>query len=420
MEAYANALLFAIPIFMLLVLAEIIYGHFKGMQTYTFMDTISSLSSGLTNIIKDSLGLVLILVSYPYLKSELSLLTIESSIWVYIIAFICIDFSSYWNHRLNHKINFFWNQHIIHHSSEEFNLACALRQSISNLLGYTAIFLIPAAFLGIPQEVINVLAPLHLFGQFWYHTQHIGKLGFLEYIFVTPSQHRVHHAINPIYIDKNLAAIFCIWDRLFGTFQEELEEEPPVFGVLKPVKTWNPIIINFKHLWGLFVDAWRTKRWKDKFVLWLKPTGWRPEDVKKKYPSNIIEDVFALKKYSTRTSKLLKFWALFQLVSTNIMLFIFLFNFSEFYTIQKWLFSFIILLCVFSYTALMDGYDWALKFQYFINTSGILFFLYPSHKEFYLNLSPLLYYFSIIYFLISFIIVLFLSREKNNFLENAV
>ena len=134
MEAYANALLFAIPIFMLLVLAEIIYGHFKGMQTYTFMDTISSLSSGLTNIIKDSLGLVLILVSYPYLKSELSLLTIESSIWVYIIAFICVDFSSYWNHRLNHKINFFWNQHIIHHSSEEFNLSCALRQSISGII----------------------------------------------------------------------------------------------------------------------------------------------------------------------------------------------------------------------------------------------------------------------------------------------
>lgn len=420
MEAYANALLFAIPIFMLLVLAEIIYGHLKGKQTYTFMDTISSLSSGLTNIIKDSLGLVLILVSYPYLKAQLSFITIESSIWVYIIAFICVDFSSYWNHRLNHKINFFWNQHIIHHSSEEFNLACALRQSISNLLGYTAIFLIPAAFLGIPQKVINVLAPLHLFGQFWYHTRHIGKLGFLEYIFVTPSQHRVHHAINPIYIDKNLSAIFCVWDRLFGTFQEELENEPPVFGVLKPVKTWNPIIINFKHFWGLFLDAWRTKKWKDKFILWIKPTGWRPKDVKEKYPSNIIEDVFTLEKYNTPSSKLLKFWALFQLISTNIILFIFLLNFSEFYYTQKWLFSFLILLCVFSYTALMDGYNWAIKFQYLINTLGILFFIYPAHKEFYFNLSPLLYYFSLIYFLTSFIIVLFLDREKNKFLQDAI
>ena len=420
MEAYANALLYVIPIFMLLVLAEIIYGHLKGEQTYSFMDTISSLSSGLTNIIKDSLGLVLILVSYPYLKSELSLLNIESSIWVYIIAFICVDFSSYWNHRLNHKINFFWNQHIIHHSSEEFNLACALRQSISNLLGYTAIFLIPAAFLGIPQEVINILAPLHLFGQFWYHTQHIGKLGFLEYIFVTPSQHRVHHAINPIYIDKNLAAIFCVWDRLFGTFQEELEEEPPVYGVLKPVKTWNPIIINFKHLWGLFVDAWRAKDWKDKLVLWLKPTGWRPEDVEKKYPSNTIKDVFALKKYETPSSKLLKFWALFQLVSTNIMLFIFLLNFSEFHTTQKWLFSLLIILCVFSYTALMDGYNWAINFQYLMNISGILFFLIPIQEEFYFNLSPFLYYFSIIYFFTSIIIVLVINREKNKVLANAI
>ena len=159
-------------------------------------------------------------------------------------------------------------------------MACALRQSISNILGYGALFMIPAAVLGIPQEVIAILAPLHLFGQFWYHTQHIGKLGWLEYIIVTPSQHRVHHAINPIYIDKNLSAIFCVWDRMFGTFQEELDDEPPVYGVLKPVQSWNPIWINFQHLWGLALDAWHTKRWRDKFRLWLMPTGWRPEDVK--------------------------------------------------------------------------------------------------------------------------------------------
>ena len=211
------------------------------MQTYVFIDTISSLSSGLTNILKDSLGLVIVLVSYPWLTKHLAVLTIESSLWLYIVAFICIDFASYWSHRLNHKINFFWNQHVIHHSSEEFNMACALRQSVSNILGYGALFLIPAAFLGVPNEVIATLAPLHLFGQFWYHTKHIGKLGWFEYIIVTPSQHRVHHAINPVYIDKNLSAIFCVWDRIFGTFQEELDEEPPVYGVLKPVKSWNPL-----------------------------------------------------------------------------------------------------------------------------------------------------------------------------------
>ena len=198
METYARVLLWIVPFFIVMILVEIIYGHLKNKQTHHLMDTISSLSSGMTNILKDILGLVVVVISYPYLVSKLSFFTIESSVLVYILAFIFIDFSGYWNHRLNHKINFFWNQHIIHHSSEEFNLACALRQSISDLIGYAALFLIPAAFFGVPHEVIILLAPLHLFGQFWYHTQHIGKMGFLEYFLVTPSQHRVHHAINPI------------------------------------------------------------------------------------------------------------------------------------------------------------------------------------------------------------------------------
>ena len=420
MDTYANILLITIPIFLVLITIEILYGAWKKDQQHSFMDTISSLSSGFTNLLVDILGLGIIIFSYPFFYERLKVIDLEESILLYFIAFVCIDFASYCHHRLKHSINIFWNMHVIHHSSEEFNLACALRQSITNNLGIGVLFLIPAAFLGVPPQVIAILGPLHLFGQFWYHTKHIGKLGWLEYILVTPSQHRVHHAINKEYIDKNLAAIFCVWDRLFGTFQEELENEPPVFGVLKPVKTWNPIIINFKHLWGLFLDAWRAKKWKDKFILWIKPTGWRPKDVKEKYPSNIIEDVFTLEKYNPPSSKLLKFWALFQLISTNIILFIFLLNFSEFYYTQKWLFSFLILLCVFSYTALMDGYNWAIKFQYLINILGILFFIYPTHKEFYFNLSPLLYYFSLIYFLTSFIIVLFLDREKNKFLQDAI
>jgi sterol desaturase/sphingolipid hydroxylase (fatty acid hydroxylase superfamily) len=220
MEAYAAVLLWVIPGFFILVVIEITFGHFTKKQTYTLMDTLASLSSGMTNVIKDVLKLGLILISYPFLVKNLSLYEMDSTLSIYFIAFIAIDFASYWIHRLNHKINIFWNQHIIHHSSEEFNLACALRQSISNLIGFSALFLIPAAFLGIPSEIILTLSPLHLFAQFWYHTRHIGKLGLLEYLIVTPSQHRVHHAINPIYIDKNLAAIFCIWDRIFGTFQE--------------------------------------------------------------------------------------------------------------------------------------------------------------------------------------------------------
>lgn len=363
MEAYANALLYAIPAFVVLMSAEMLYGYWTGKQTYVFMDTIASLSSGLTNILKDTLGLALILISYPWLENTLSLVEISATPWLYLAAFVCIDFASYWSHRLNHKINVFWNQHIIHHSSEEFNMACALRQSISNLLGYGALFLIPAALLGIPEQVIGLLAPLHLFGQFWYHTRHIGKLGWLEYIIVTPSQHRVHHAINPIYIDKNLGAIFCVWDRMFGTFQEELVEEPPVYGVLKPVRTWNPVLINFMHLWSLAQDAWHTRNWKDKLRIWLKPTGWRPPDVAQKRPLQTIKDVRHFEKYAPTTSNNLSYWALFHLLATLGLLLQMLYNFASLESAQLMAIGFALFTAVFGYTSVMDGKKWALRFE---------------------------------------------------------
>ena len=412
MEAYANALLIAIPAFMVLMLTELIYGYATGKQTYVFMDTISSLSSGLTNILKDTLGLVVILISYPWLSQQLAITQIEADLWLYLTAFICIDFASYWSHRLNHKINFFWNQHVIHHSSEEFNLACALRQSISNVLGYSALFLIPAAVLGVPHEVITVLAPLHLFGQFWYHTQHIGKLGFLEYILVTPSQHRVHHAINPIYIDKNLAAIFCVWDRWFGTFQEELEEEPPVYGVLKPVHTWNPLIINYQHMWGMIQDAWNTRSWKDKLTLWWRPTGYRPDDVALKYPKTKISTKSPFEKYNPEISFFKKAWALFQWLCINVMLFFLLSNYELFSSSQALLMGGLIMISIFGFTSLMDSYVWSYNFEFGRNFLGLLFFCLPNQSEFYLSHIPSLFYFGIIYFSLSTIGLQILGQKK--------
>lgn len=190
METYAKALLYAIPFFVVLLLIEIGYGYLIKNQKHNVLDSVSSISSGFTNIIKDTLGLGLVLVSYPFLLENLAIFKIQRTWLVWLIAFIVIDFAGYWNHRLSHKVNIFWNQHVIHHSSEQFNLACALRQPISNLLGYFALFLIPAALVGVPNEVVAILAPIHLFAQFWYHTQYIGKLGWLEYVLVTPSQHR--------------------------------------------------------------------------------------------------------------------------------------------------------------------------------------------------------------------------------------
>ena len=359
MNTYANVLTIAIPIFFSLVLVEILYGLISKKYYYNLMDTLSSLSSGITNLLKDLLGIGVIIISYPFIKKSISIIELNESILLYCVAFICLDFASYWNHRLNHSINFFWNQHVIHHSSQEFNLACALRQSISNLLGYGAIFLIPAALFGVPHKIIALLAPLHLFGQFWYHTKHIGKLGFLEYIFVTPSQHRVHHAINPEYVDKNLSAIFCIWDRLFGTFQEELENVPCVYGTLKPVNTWNPFIINFQHLWYLSIDAWHTKKLINKIKIWFMPTGWRPNDVKERFKRDKIIDVYNQQKYKIEYRNVHIFYAIFHFTYINAALWLLLTGYDELENNLKIFYSIFILTTIFGFTSVMDSYRWA-------------------------------------------------------------
>jgi alkylglycerol monooxygenase len=280
METYETFLSYAIPGFVLLIIIESVVARFMGLKINNGLDTISSLSSGMTNTLKNALNLSIVIISYGWMVEHWALLEIKSTFWLYALCFIGLDFAYYWTHRFNHVINLFWNRHIVHHSSEEFNLSCALRQSISSLVGIYFFLYIPLALIGIPNEVIAVVAPLHLFAQFWYHTRLIGKMGWLEHILVTPAHHRVHHAINDEYIDKNYAAIFIVWDKWFGTFQEELPDIPAVYGTKKPVNTWNPYLINFVHLWQLIKDAFRTRRWWDKLRIWFMPTGWRPDDVK--------------------------------------------------------------------------------------------------------------------------------------------
>ena len=404
METYANVLLIALPSFMVLILIEILYGYRKKNLNYNLMDTISSLSAGATNIIKSLLGIGFAIISYPYIVAAIALVQLEESMGLYLIAFVCIDLASYWNHRLNHSINIFWNRHVVHHSSEEFNLACALRQSISNnIIGFGALFLIPAALFGVPSKIIILLAPLHLFAQFWYHTQHIGKLGWLEYVFVTPSQHRVHHAINEEYVDKNLSAIFCVWDRIFGTFQEELDAVPCIYGSLKPVQTWNPIVINFQHNWGLAKDAWHAKNWVDKFKLWFMPTGWRPEDVSNRFPRPIANSVYAQEKYAPKYTTVHKIFAVFQFVSLNVFIYILLVSFGEFSFGTQLSFGILIFTTIFGFTSIMDGYKWAFFFEISRNFLGCVCVLYLMQLPL-LEINFSLYVFLISYFIGSLLI----------------
>lgn len=412
MEAYGQILLVAMPAFFVLVLLEKWWGIRKGNDTVPASDMVASLSSGITNVTKDVLGLSVAVISYQWLYGQFGFFEIQATWLVYILAFFALDFAGYWTHRIAHEYNIFWNNHIVHHSSEEFNLACALRQSISSIFKIFTVFLLPAALLGIPPEVIGVVAPLHLFAQFWYHTQHIRSMGFLEKIIVTPAHHRVHHAINPEYLDKNYGQIFIFWDKWFGTYLEERADIPAVYGVTRPVQTWNPIKINFMHLWLLIQDAWRAKNWADKFKIWFMPLGWRPEDVMEKYPVAKIEDVYNFEKYNPTLTLGMRIWSFGQLIVLLLLLSFLFGNIAEIGSPGIFFYGGFVFLTVFAYTELMDRNPNAWAFET-LKAVYALFFVVTTGDWFGINAAiPGSVYAFVAYLLVSaFFSILFSFRK---------
>jgi len=411
METYGFVLLFAIPFFLVLIIIEYFYQWRIGEKFSPSMDSISSLSSGLTNSIKDILGLSVSIISYDYMVRNVALFQVESTVFAFIITFIVLDFQGYWTHRFQHRINILWNNHIIHHSSEEFNLACALRQSISSFINLFTFFLLPCALLGVESIVIATVAPIHLFAQFWYHTRYIKKMGWFKNIIVTPAHHRVHHAINQVYMDKNFSQIFIFWDKLFGTFQEELENEPPVYGVSRPVRTWNPVKINFQHLFFLIKDAVRTKNVWDKFTIWFRPTGWRPDDVKEKVEVEKIEDVYVYEKFNPPAEPKLVIWAWIQFSFILLNTMFFFGQIAEIGLPNIFFYGFYAFLSIYAYTELMGRNRNAIYWES-IRFSFVIFYLYQTKSWFGLDdLIPFGNELIVIFSIISWIGSLFFSLK---------
>ena len=175
---------------------------------------------------------------------------------VWLITFVAYDLCYYFSHRYGHEWRILWASHVAHHQSEAFNLSTALRQTSTGWLN--AIFYLPLYLVGVPVELVISVGSLNLIYQFWVHTEYVGRLGILEYILVTPSNHRVHHAKNPMYIDKNYGGVFIVWDRVFGTFQDELDTEPCRYGITEQLNSWNPIWANM-HIWlDTLKQSWHT------------------------------------------------------------------------------------------------------------------------------------------------------------------
>lgn len=279
-----NYILYAIPFFFLLIVLELCADRWRGMSTYRLSDSINSMSAGVLSQASGLLTKGLGLIGYLLIWEHIALFRFSlESPWVWILAFVLYDVCYYWSHRIGHERNVFWASHVVHHQSEDYNLTTALRQSSSGfLLGW--IFYLPMALIGIPPVVLVTVGALNLLYQFWVHTRHIPKLGWFEWFFISPSNHRVHHGQNPRYMDRNYGGVFIIWDRLFGTFQEELDDEPVIYGVTTPLASWNPLWANLHFYVQLWRDAVRAASWRDKLRIWFMPTGWRPADVAARYP----------------------------------------------------------------------------------------------------------------------------------------
>ncbi|MFT6756286.1 MAG: alkylglycerol monooxygenase [Chitinophagales bacterium] len=280
-----NIVYYATPFFLLAILLELGWGIMKKNNTYRLNDSINSLNLGMISTLNKLIFINIGGLVFINIEQDFALFTIDlTSIVHWIIAILVYDFCYYWFHRISHERQLFWGGHVVHHQSEDYNLSTALRQTSTGFI-LTWIFFIPCFFIGMPISMYVTIASAHLVYQFWIHSRHIPKLGILEKFLITPSNHRVHHAQNKQYVDKNYGGLLIVWDRFFGTYAEEDENEEIIYGLRTPLSSWNPIWANIHIYINMAKDIWRTEKASDKFTMLWSRTGWRPTDVADKYPS---------------------------------------------------------------------------------------------------------------------------------------
>ena len=298
----AQIIVLATPVFLALIALEYWVGVRRGRNTYRLNDAMSSIGLGVLSQLTGVFTKLMTVGIYAAVFAQVALWELSaSSWWVWLVALVFYDFCYYWHHRFGHTVALFWAGHVVHHQSEDYNLSTALRQTSGGwLLGW--VFYLPMAVLGFPPVVFATVALIDLLYQYWVHTQQIGKLGWFDRWFCAPSNHRVHHAVNDRYVDKNYGGILIVWDRLFGSYAEEDDREPCVYGTRKPLRSWNPLRANLEVYWALLQDSWRTRRWADKLRVWTRPPGWRPADVAAAWPSAAF-DIARLERYDPPASR---------------------------------------------------------------------------------------------------------------------
>lgn len=351
-----NPIVLSIPIFFVFIGIELIAERLTHKHVYRLPDAIANLGCGITSQLSGLFLKIFAIGIYQFLFEKFALLTLPRDAWWYwLVLFLLVDLAYYWAHRMSHEVNLFWGGHVVHHQSEDYNLSVALRQSSLQVI-WTSGFSLPLAFLGFHTLDFALVSALNTLYQFWIHTETIGKLPrWIEFVFNTPSHHRVHHGRDPKYIDKNHAGSLIIWDRMFGTFQQE--EEKPTYGITKPLNSWNALYANVSHYVEMGKDLRRIPTWRDRLrYLFYKP-GWLPDYMGGYRAAPDIEKT-SYKKYDTPALIQLNYYVLFQYVILLVGTALFLFNADHFTLTEKLFITALISFTVVNCGVLFEQRSW--------------------------------------------------------------
>lgn len=349
-----NPIVLSIPVFFILIGIELVVERFSHRKLYRLPDAIANLSCGITSQLSGLFMRILAIGVYEVIYTNFAFFTLEKT-WLYWLGlFLLTDLAYYWAHRMSHEINLFWGGHVVHHQSEEYNLSVALRQSSFQVV-WTFAFSLPVAFLGFHTTDFILISALNTLYQFWIHTETINKMGWFEYIFNTPSHHRVHHGRNPKYIDKNHAGSLIIWDKMFGTFQ--LEEERPTYGITKPINSWNAVWANLNHYALMAEEMKMITSWRDKIRYMFNKPGWMPEYLGGHRPAPPVDKAL-YQKYDTPSPVALNYYVLFQYIVCLAGTALFLFNQSKFTLTEKAIIAVMISVVVVNCGVLFENKSW--------------------------------------------------------------
>lgn len=271
---------YAIPGFIILLIAEVIITAREQKDYYDARDTAGSLAMGIGNVVVGFVGKAIVFGAYS-LVYQFRLFTVDlTQWWAWVVLFFADDFSYYWFHRISHGSRYFWASHVVHHSSQKYNLGTALRQTWTGSLTGAWVFWIWLPLIGFHPAAVMTMQAISLLYQFWIHTEHINKLPApIEFIFNTPSHHRVHHGSNLAYLDKNHAGVLIIWDRLFGTF--EPERDRPTYGLTANLNSHNPVKIAFHEWTAIGRDLRRAGSVRNALGYLFGPPGWSHDGSRK-------------------------------------------------------------------------------------------------------------------------------------------